>query len=177
MRKHSLDYFFSLILIGSTTLGIIFKSTERIAATAEEQLNRNQVGFACKQAQVSNSSDAEDYMQKAAARIKSRDYRGAIANYNAAIRLSPQYAYAYMGRALVLDMVGDFKGEIADSNEAVRLAPKCILAYKVRGFARTVTGNKAGARADLQQAAALCREQGDESGYQQVLEMMKKLNL
>jgi tetratricopeptide (TPR) repeat protein len=57
----------------------------------------------------------------------------AIADYNDAIRLNPEYAEAYNNRALTYCDEGDYEEAIADFNEAIRLDPNDAGAYYNRG--------------------------------------------
>ncbi|MCZ8048138.1 MAG: tetratricopeptide repeat protein [Microcystis aeruginosa K13-05] len=47
--------------------------------------------------------------------------QGAIADYNQAIQIKPDYAYAYIGRGNAKSNLGDKQGAIADYNQAAQL--------------------------------------------------------
>ena len=59
----------------------------------------------------------------------------AIADYNEAIRLSPDDGAAYGNRGSAWRAKGEYDKAIADYNEAVRLDPKYVTAYHNRGSA------------------------------------------
>ena len=54
----------------------------------------------------------------------SRQYARAIANYDAAIRLKPDYAGAYRNRAMAERASGKPAAAVADENKAKRLSNK-----------------------------------------------------
>ena len=54
--------------------------------------------------------------------IKS-DYDHAIEDYSRAIRLRPDYADAYYGRANIYNELGDTEKAMADFNAAIRIKP------------------------------------------------------
>jgi tetratricopeptide (TPR) repeat protein len=61
------------------------------------------------------------------------DRRRAIADYNEAIRLDPNYALAYNNRGQAYLLSEDFDRAFADLGEAIRLDPKYLEAYINRG--------------------------------------------
>ena len=65
------------------------------------------------------------------------DLDGAIADYDEAIRLNPQYVGVHNSRGLDEGQDrGDLDGAIADYDEAIRLNPPYVDAYNNRGVAR-----------------------------------------
>ncbi|MGO9486752.1 MAG: tetratricopeptide repeat protein, partial [Rhodomicrobium sp.] len=83
------------------------------------------------------------------------DYDRAIADYDQAISLNPQYATAYYSRGLAYYNKGDYDRAIADYDQAIRLDPKYALAYNNRGFVYNITGDYDRAIADYDQAIRL----------------------
>ena len=93
-----------------------------------------------------------------------RRFTEAIAEYDAAIRLNPQYAPAYNNRGIVYDDLGEFERAIADFDEAIRLAPKGALVYNNRGGVYFKLGQYQRAIQDYNEAIKwlnLAAEQGD----------------
>jgi tetratricopeptide (TPR) repeat protein len=83
------------------------------------------------------------------------DWDGAMADYNEAIRLDPNYSAAYDNRGNVKRQKGDLNGAIADINQAIRLNPKNAIAYFNRARVKEKHGDLDGAIADFNQAISL----------------------
>ncbi|MBE9036861.1 serine protease [aff. Roholtiella sp. LEGE 12411] len=122
-----------------------------------------------------NPNYAEAYAGRAISRYKLGDKQGAIADYTQALQIDPNLAPPYAGRGIARFELGDNKGAITDFNQALRLNPNFAPAYTGRGITRYTLGDKEGAIADLQKAANLNLEQGKTDDYQQLLELIKKL--
>ena len=81
--------------------------------------------------------DAGDYFRSGRAKSDKGDFDGAIADYNEAIRLKPDYAIAWNNRGFVKRRKDDLDGAIADYNEAIRLRPNYEEAIQNREIAQT----------------------------------------
>jgi tetratricopeptide (TPR) repeat protein len=79
----------------------------------------------------------------------------AIANYDQAIALDPQYAAVYNNRGIAYTDLGDLEQAIADYDQALALDPQYALAYNNRGIAYADLGDLEQAIADYDQAIAL----------------------
>ena len=86
---------------------------------------------------------------------RKRDHDKAIADYNEAIRLKPDFAEAYNARGNAYDEKGDHDKAIADYNEAIRLKPGLAEAYYNRGLAYRRKGDLDKAIADYTEAIRL----------------------
>ena len=51
------------------------------------------------------------------------DHKGAIADFDKAIKLNPKDEYAYNNRGIAKESTGDYKGAIADWGKAIELNP------------------------------------------------------
>lgn len=80
------------------------------------------------------SSAAERALDAGNAKWKLGDFDGALSEYEKAIRLDPQFANGYQGRARVLWKKGNLKDALADATRAVELNPNEPSPYKSRGF-------------------------------------------
>ncbi len=83
------------------------------------------------------------------------DLDGAIADYDAAIRLVPDLAYAYVNRGNAWMRKEDPARAIADYDRAIRLKPGFAPAYRNRGSARLARREFRRAVADLEHAIRL----------------------
>ena len=79
----------------------------------------------------------------------------AIADYNEALRLRPDYPEAYYGRGIVKQALDRSDEAIADYNEALRLKPDFPEAYNNRGNAKQALGRRDEAIADYNEALRL----------------------
>jgi tetratricopeptide (TPR) repeat protein len=79
-----------------------------------------------------SSFDADTYFNQGLAKRESGDYKGAIADYNQAIQIKPDFAEAYKNRGSAKDDLGDYQGAIADYNQAIQLKPDYVEAYICR---------------------------------------------
>ncbi|WP_414577668.1 tetratricopeptide repeat-containing serine protease family protein [Anabaena sp. CCY 9402-a] len=122
-----------------------------------------------------NPNYAEAYGGRGISYYQLGDKKRAIADFTTALKINPNLAPPYASRAIARFDLGDTKGAIIDFNQALRLNPNLAGAYAGRGIARYQLGDKQGAIADLQKAASLNLEQGKVDDYQQLLELIKKL--
>ena len=80
-----------------------------------------------------NATD-NPFIKSGKAKFIQGDYRGAIADYDRAIELRPDYAEAYYLRGSAKMGLGDYRGAIADYDRAIELDPKDAGAYYDRGM-------------------------------------------
>jgi tetratricopeptide (TPR) repeat protein len=99
---------------------------------------------------------ADDFFVAAYQKSERRDYPGALADYNRAIAIAPDYAEAYNNRGnLKSQQLRDSAGGLADYHRAISLKPKLTQAYYNRGFLKEKLSDDAGAIADYNLAIAL----------------------
>jgi tetratricopeptide (TPR) repeat protein len=89
------------------------------------------------------------------------DKHGAIADYNEAIRLKPDYADAYNNRGLAYSNLKEYQKAIADFNEAIRLKPDYADAYRYRGGVHVELKEYQQAIADYNQAISIKPDYAD----------------
>jgi S1-C subfamily serine protease/lipoprotein NlpI len=105
----------------------------------------------------SSTLTADDYFVSARQKNENGDYQGALADYNQAIALKPDDAYAYLGRGILkYEKLNDVQRALADYNQAITLKPDYLLAYTNRGILKDEKLNDVqGALADYNKAIAL----------------------
>jgi tetratricopeptide (TPR) repeat protein len=90
------------------------------------------------------------YSNRSLAYTKAEKLDQALADADRAIRLSPDYVFAYDNRGEIKRMRGDYASAIGDFDTAIRLDPDFLAAYLDRGTAFKAMGNAKSARADFQ---------------------------
>jgi len=98
---------------------------------------------------------------RALAKFDLGDKQGAIADYNQAIAINPQFADAFYNRGLAKSDLGDKRGAIADYNQAIAIKPQFANAFYNRGLAKSDLGDKRGSIADYSQAIAINPQHAD----------------
>ena len=103
-------------------------------------------------------------------------HEAAIADFDEAIRLGPDYPLAYVNRGKAKDKLGQHEAAIADFDEAIRLEPDYPLAYIGRGLAKDALGLKDEARKDLETALELARKAGNADVVTAVEQLLRLLD-
>lgn len=85
----------------------------------------------------------------------------ALRDYDAAIRLRPDYAEAYVNRGVVHYDRGDYDRAIADNDAAIRLRPDFAEAFNNRSLAWYRKGDYARAQADFDRTIKLKQNYGN----------------
>ncbi|WP_413198737.1 tetratricopeptide repeat protein [Nostoc piscinale] len=127
------------------------------------------------QAIALNPQDANAYYDRGFALFGLGKYKDAIADYTKAIKLNSQNPYAYYGRGLAQVKVKEYQSAILDFNRAIALNSNDGLAYYHRGLINVQLGNKKAALRDFEKAEKLFQEQGDQSGYNRIVQEIKAL--
>ncbi len=89
-------------------------------------------------------------------------YEEAIADYDEAIRLRPDYVKAYNYRGAVYADHSRYEEAIANFDEATRLRPDLPEAYFIRGVTHHTLGQYAKAITDLETALELAQTTGND---------------
>jgi lipoprotein NlpI len=162
LKKGQIMRFWGLA-IGTAILSLSSLSSRAVADQACFSLRGDEAIAACTR-DIENSQDTTRGRRSRAIAYNNRGdaYRAkgdidlAIADYDEAIVLDPNYAHAYYNRGNVFgDDKGDASRAIADFNDAIRLNPNYLAAYFSRARAYFYSGNSANALADIGHAAQL----------------------
>jgi len=131
-------------------LGIPINTSLRFLASSQVDL-----GVKVPSAPVATGPKADDFYIQGVNRFYQGDFQGAIAAYDRAIQLNPNYAAAYFNRAETLLNSEDSKGALEDLNQALRISPNNVEALLIRGSARQQLGDDQGATDDWNQVVRI----------------------
>jgi tetratricopeptide (TPR) repeat protein len=92
--------------------------------------------------------------------IHLKEKEKAIADFNLAIELQPEYSYRYSSRAYARDFFGDIDGAIEDYEKAVLLDPEDAIAYNNLGLLLEKKGNLKKAKNNFERADKLLKIEG-----------------
>lgn len=103
-----------------------------------------------------SAKSAEAFFNEGLQKYNAGDFAGALADYNEAIRLNPNYAEAYNNRGNAKADLGDKEGAIADYTRSIELKnPELHMPYNNRGLAKAGLGDRQGAITDYTEAIRL----------------------
>jgi tetratricopeptide (TPR) repeat protein len=133
-------------------IGIVVERFGTVASAMGVQLNQRVAVLP-----QSQGLNADDYFLRGLGKDKLRDYRGAIADYNQAISLNPNFSVAYNNRAILKnEKLNDIQGALTDYNQAISLNPNFAIVYNNRGRLKDEKLNDVqGALSDYNQSIAI----------------------
>jgi Flp pilus assembly protein TadD len=117
---------------------------------------------------------SEEYDRRGVVKFGLGDKRGAILDYNRAISIDPQDAFAYYNRGVAKFELGDKQGAISDFDLAIAINPQDAQAYSNRGAVKLALGDKQGAIADFTKGAELFRQQRQMVDYKKMIELIRQ---
>jgi tetratricopeptide (TPR) repeat protein len=130
---------------------IASKLNVEIDARSDEQLSQRQTPATGS----SQPTTADDFFITAQEKSQKGDYQNAIADYNRALALNPQFGEIYFRRGIARSLTKDWQGAEADYTRAIELKPQHAEAYLHRGGARNLLANWQGAKSDFDVTIAL----------------------
>jgi hypothetical protein len=99
-----------------------------------------------------STQSAEAFYNRGVAYFNNKDYDKAIAEFDAAIRIRPDYAGAFYYRGGSYSMKNDYGRAIADLDAAIAIKPDYAFAFYLRGLVYAMKGDLAAAIADWEEA-------------------------
>lgn len=103
----------------------------------------------------SQPTTADDFFITAQEKSQKGDYQNAIADYNRALALNPQFNEIYFRRGIARSLIKDWQGAEADYTRAIEVKLKHAEAYLHRGNIRNLLANWQGAKSDFDLAITL----------------------
>ncbi len=98
---------------------------------------------------------ADDFFVSAQNKSQQGNYYGAIADYDRALSLNPNFGEVYFRRGLARNVLRDWQGAMADYTKALAIKPDHAEAYTNRGLIRNILADWRGARLDFDFALIL----------------------
>ena len=105
--------------------------------------------------QKNSNMSVEEYINRGKEREKSKDYSGAISDFTNAIRIKPDYGFAYFNRGISKYNIKDYLGAISDYTKAIEFNPNFADAYNNRGDSKAGLEDYYGAISDHTKAIEL----------------------
>ena len=96
-----------------------------------------------------NEARAPAFNIRGIAKSRMDDYAGAVADYDQALEIDPQYAEAYGNRGVAKSQMGKHMSAITDYDRSLELNPQYAAVYNNRGNAKSGMGDYKGALADF----------------------------
>ena len=122
---------------------------------SESKVKVNNTPTGNPQAQLNNPTNAREYYVRGLSRLDLGNRKGAVEDFNQALRLNPNDSPVYYNRGNARNRLGDKQGAIADYTEAIQNNPNFASAYYNRGNLRSRLGYKRAAIADYTEALRL----------------------
>ncbi len=98
---------------------------------------------------------AQAFYNQGVEKINNKDFEGAIASFDSAVRVDPIFYDAYYNRATSKLYLKDYKGAIADFDKTITLKPGLQKAFSNRGIAKLKLEDVKGALKDLDTAVLI----------------------
>jgi S1-C subfamily serine protease len=98
---------------------------------------------------------ADDFFISAGTKSRQGNYQGAIADYDRALAINPQFREVYFRRGIAHSLIGHWQAAEIDYTQSIALNPEYAEAYLHRGNVRNILTNWRGAKSDFDFALSL----------------------
>ncbi|MCH9050323.1 MAG: tetratricopeptide repeat protein [Proteobacteria bacterium] len=152
---HVAFYVLLFVIFLATTRHSGLNDAEKcVEGTGDPDLQIDYCTRAIDSGDLSNEKLAHTFNNRGEAYDRKGEYDRAIADYDQAIRLKPDYALAFNDRGVAYYRKGEYDRAIADFDQAIRLKPDYALAFNNRGSAYDDKGDHDRVIADYDRAIA-----------------------
>ncbi|GAP96459.1 tetratricopeptide repeat protein [Leptolyngbya sp. NIES-2104] len=122
---------------------------------------------------VQESAESHRAFDQGMRHLRNRSYQNAIAEFNRAIQLDPNFKEAYSGRGLAQLQSGQLPQALDSYNRILQIDPKAAIAYSGLALVRSRLGDERQARLDTEKSAALMAEQTTRHLYHSDLSLLE----
>lgn len=119
------------------------------------------------------SAESHRAFEQGYRQLQNRNYQGAIAEFNRAIQLDPNFKEAYSGRGLAQLQSGQVPQALDSYNRILQLDPKSAIAYSGMALVRSRLGDERQAKLDTEKSASLLAQQTSRHLYQSQLSLLE----
>ncbi|MBW4441529.1 MAG: tetratricopeptide repeat protein [Plectolyngbya sp. WJT66-NPBG17] len=122
---------------------------------------------------VQESAQSHRAFEQGLRQLRNRNYRGAIAEFNRAIQLDPNFKEAYSGRGFAQLQSGQLPQAVDSYNRILQIDPKAAIAYSGLALVRSRLGDDRQAKLDTEKSASLLTLQTTRHQYQSELSLLE----
>ena len=141
------------VMLGHYRKAIIdYTKAIQLIKSGETKLDNSQENSISLIVKNSGFGEAEIYYNRGVAKLELGEFTEALADYNMAIQLKPDYAEAYHNRGVVKIQLNQPNEALVDLNEAIQLKPDYTEAYHNRGVVKIQLNQPNDALADFDEA-------------------------
>ncbi len=122
---------------------------------------------------VQQSPQSHRAFEQGLRELKNRNYQDAIADFNQAIQLDPNFKEAYSGRGFAQLQSGQLSQALDSYNRILQIDPKAAIAYSGLALVRSRLGDDRQAKLDTEKSASLLAQQITRHLYQSELSLLE----
>jgi tetratricopeptide (TPR) repeat protein len=125
------------------------------------------------QPKLMQPSESDRAFERGLQHLRTRSFETAIAQFNQAIRLDPNFKEAYSGRGFAQLQSGQLAQAIESYNRILQIDPNAAIAYSGLALVRAKLGDDQQARLDTEKSASLLARQTSRHLYQSELSLLE----